>query len=425
LGFLAVVVSVCASPTLPASPPIGVATASEEDAAWAAMNRALRGTFHASTTEGHRITASYRAVSKGSALVETFTTASGTETLTVFHRDRAGLMLTHYCGQGNQARLRATSATPDKVVFELVDATNVKARQGVIQRLVLTLRDGAFDQESVYLEDGKREATTLHFRKTAPLYEEVANVDGEIRVRSLGHDAWLATHEPFHASNVLVVKMPDGAVVFCSSPFDTVGTRALVTWVQSMLRPSRMVAINTHFHMDGTGGNEAYRAMGVTTYGSDLTQKLLAEKGMNVKDGAAEDFEGTKRRRLLDTRVMAADKTFPAADGLSIAFGGEMVNVIYPGPAHAPDNVLVFFPARGLLFGGCMIKASHSIGYIGHADLHRWEAAVDVARALHPEMVIPGHGPAGGPELFDLTVDVVRSARVTARAARVSGEADP
>jgi metallo-beta-lactamase class B len=396
----------CAAPRRVAS--TGAAR-SDYDAAWTAMNENLHGTFHA-TVEGRAITASYRTVSKGSALVETFTTASGAETLTVFHRDRDGLMLTHYCGQGNQARLKATVATPDKVIFELEGATNVKAGQGVMQKLVLTFRDGGFDQESVYLEDGKREATTLHFADAAH-QEEVAVIEGELRVKRVARDAWLATHEPFHASNILVVKMPDGTVVFCSSPFDTVSTRALVRWVEASLHPAKMIAINTHFHLDGTGGNDAYRASGVTTYASDLTQKLLAEKGLAVQRGAADEFEGEKRRRILETRIAPAEKTFPAADGLSFSFGGEMVNVVYPGPAHAPDNVLVFFPARRLLFGGCMIKSSRSIGYIGHADLGHWEAAVDVARALHPDVVVPGHGSLGGTELFDRTVDVVRGAR--------------
>lgn len=50
---------------------------------------------------------SYRSVSNGSALVETFTSSSGKETLSVYHHDGPALMLTHYCAQGNQVRLRA------------------------------------------------------------------------------------------------------------------------------------------------------------------------------------------------------------------------------------------------------------------------------------------------------------------------------
>jgi hypothetical protein len=57
-----------------------------------------------------------------------------------------------------------------------------------------------------------------------------------------------------------------------------------------------------------------------------------------------------------------------------------------------------------------MIKSSRSIGYVGHADLAHWEEAVEIARGLGPRVVVPGHGAPSGPELFDLTISVVREA---------------
>jgi glyoxylase-like metal-dependent hydrolase (beta-lactamase superfamily II) len=110
-------------------------------------------------------------------------------------------------------------------------------------------------------------------------------------------------------------------------------------------------------------------------------------------------------------KLFAAEKTFPESEGLTLTFGGEEVRIVYPGAAHSPDNLLVFFPSRHLLFGGCMVKSSRSIGYIGHADLDHWEAAIDVARDLDARIVVPGHGPVSGPDLFDLTVSGVRAAR--------------
>jgi hypothetical protein len=49
-------------------------------------------------------------------------------------------------------------------VVHFLDATNVAAGQGVMQKLVFTLRPDSFDQESVYREStGAMEKTTLHF----------------------------------------------------------------------------------------------------------------------------------------------------------------------------------------------------------------------------------------------------------------------
>src|SRR5687767_14398343 len=119
---------------------------------WAEMQRQLVGKWHATAGNNRSISVSYRVVSNGSALVETFVSASGKETISVYHRDGRALMLTHYCAQGNQARLKATEATREKVTFALLDATNVTDEQGVMQKLTFVFREDAFDQESVYAD---------------------------------------------------------------------------------------------------------------------------------------------------------------------------------------------------------------------------------------------------------------------------------
>jgi glyoxylase-like metal-dependent hydrolase (beta-lactamase superfamily II) len=107
-------------------------------------------------------------------------------------------------------------------------------------------------------------------------------------------------------------------------------------------------------------------------------------------------------------RIVPAARTFDARRGISFSFGGERVQVLHPGPAHSPDNVVVHFPARRLLFGGCMIKTGRSIGYTGAADLAAWEKSVKNLEPLRPALVVPGHGPPGGPALFQNTITVVR-----------------
>ncbi|RYG67240.1 metallo-beta-lactamase, partial [bacterium] len=235
--------------------------------------------------------------------------------------------------------------------------------------------------------------------------------DAELEVHRLSDTAFVVTNVPFFASNVLVVRMPDGAVVLCSSPMETQSTRALLAWIRAKLRPARIIALNTHFHFDGTGGNEAYREAGVVTYASDMTQALLAQRGRAMKTELARDLDDAKMRARIETLVVVpADHTFPAHDGMRLSFGGEEVRVIYPGPAHSADNVVVHFPARALLFGGCMVKGTHAIGNIGGADLAHWVASVESVRGLGARTIVPGHGPVGGPELIDLTVSVVREA---------------
>jgi|GEM_PF-851897 len=141
--------------------------ASETDAAWAELQRGLVGRWRATTADNRTYALTYRLVSNGTALVETFVSGtSGKETLSVYHRDGATLMLTHYCAQGNQARLKAVVATRERVVFTFLDATNVATDQDVMQQLTIALRPDGFDQVAVYrMPNGALDTMTLRFAR--------------------------------------------------------------------------------------------------------------------------------------------------------------------------------------------------------------------------------------------------------------------
>jgi len=162
--FVLALAGACAAPKTPST------WTEDTDAGWTAMQRGLVGTFTTTTAENRRITVSYRLVSKDSALLETFTSSSGKETISVYHRDGKMLLATHYCAQGNQPRLRATEASSQRVVFAYADATDVGGDESVMEKLAFVFTPDGFDQESVYkAPDNTRETTKLHFVREAPL----------------------------------------------------------------------------------------------------------------------------------------------------------------------------------------------------------------------------------------------------------------
>jgi hypothetical protein len=111
---------------------------------------------------------SFRLVANESVLVQTFVTASGSETLTLFHLDAGRLLATHYCAQGNQPRLALDPAsTGARMSFRFVDATNLRAPSTAhLVRLELLLEAGdRYTEVETYEEAGKPEVTTLKFRR--------------------------------------------------------------------------------------------------------------------------------------------------------------------------------------------------------------------------------------------------------------------
>jgi len=112
--------------------------------------------------------------------------------------------------------------------------------------------------------------------------------------------------------------------------------------------------------------------------------------------------------RFAETAIGAPTETFPLAEGRMFSFGGERVKVVHPGPAHTDDNVVVFFPDRGVLFGGCMVIGMDAVGYTGDADLPRWPDAIRRLQRLNAQHVVPGHGTRFSPAVLDHTLPASR-----------------
>lgn len=128
----------------------------------------LIGDWEAKTEKGAVIRINYRLVAADSVLVQTYTTPSGRQTLTVFHRDGANLLATHYCAQGNQPRLRLDGASTDKsLAFQFLDATNLPdAQASHLHRLAVDLVDADhIVQTETYTADGKDDVGVLRFAR--------------------------------------------------------------------------------------------------------------------------------------------------------------------------------------------------------------------------------------------------------------------
>ena len=132
---------------------------------WARL-RTLVGTWErtdASTAAQKAFRIRYRLISADTALVEEFGDPAKQVTQTVFHVDGTRLLATHYCAQGNQPRLLLRVDVPDTLVFEFLDATNLRsASDSHLVRLTFRWRDADhLVREEVYATSGREEVGTL------------------------------------------------------------------------------------------------------------------------------------------------------------------------------------------------------------------------------------------------------------------------
>ncbi len=124
--------------------------------------KSLAGTWKGKDESGNPVTATYKVVSAGSAIMETLDMGKEEDAMiTMYHPDGDVLMLTHYCSMGNQPRMKAASLSKDgkTLNFDYVDATNLATPdQNRMHGLKVTFKDqDHFSQEWTMLMDGKSE----------------------------------------------------------------------------------------------------------------------------------------------------------------------------------------------------------------------------------------------------------------------------
>jgi hypothetical protein len=89
--------------------------------------KALEGTWSASGLDGNSapdLRIRYETTAGGNAVVETLFIDTPHEMRTVFYKDGADLVLTHYCASGNHPRMRARPIEGDKIAFAFDGANN-------------------------------------------------------------------------------------------------------------------------------------------------------------------------------------------------------------------------------------------------------------------------------------------------------------
>jgi hypothetical protein len=120
--------------------------------------KSLEGTWEGKNSRGQVLKVSFRSTSGGSALLSEIHGMDAEDMVSMIHLDGDRLLMTHYCGAGNQPRMKATLAPDGKsVVFDFVDATNLpNSDAGHMQHVVFAMPDaGHHTEEWTFLDHGK------------------------------------------------------------------------------------------------------------------------------------------------------------------------------------------------------------------------------------------------------------------------------
>jgi len=175
--------------------------------------------------------------------------------------------------------------------------------------------------------------------------------------------------KPFPANGMYLVTN-EGVIMF-DTPWDTTQFQPLLDSIKIRHNKNVIMSIATHFHDDRTGGLEYYSRRGIKTYTTKRTDELSQKRGM-------------KRAEFLidkDTVFKVGQYTF---------------QTYFPGPGHAPDNIVIWFDKEHILYGGCLIKSAkdRDLGNLADANVKEYATTIEnvKAKCKKPQFIIPGHG---------------------------------
>ncbi len=189
------------------------------------------------------------------------------------------------------------------------------------------------------------------------------------------------------AANAGIVIGRDGVLVVDTLISAKEGERFLADIRKVTDKPIQYV-VNTHTHLDHAFGNCVFEKQGATIISHEADRRSLEKNGAATLKNAG-NF-GLTPEQMAGTEIVYPTVTF---DGrLTIDLGGETVELIHFAPSHTEGSVVVYLPAKKLLFAGDILFTDFH-PYLADGDIPGWTKTLDDLLAMDLERIVPGHGP--------------------------------
>jgi glyoxylase-like metal-dependent hydrolase (beta-lactamase superfamily II) len=214
-------------------------------------------------------------------------------------------------------------------------------------------------------------------------------------------------------SNAGFVVTPAGVVVI-----DALGSpvlaRELIAEIKRVSGMPVTHVIVTHYHADHIYGLQEFKRAGA---------RIIAQKDGReyLNSDTAQSRLAASRKDLAPwiddgTQLVPADEWI--AGPRELVVGGVRFLLQPVGPAHTPEDLVVFLPSEKVLFAGDVVFRGR-VPYVGQADSRHWIDALNTLLAFDAAVVVPGHGPTStaAREDMELTRDYLSYLRETMRRA--------
>ncbi len=203
----------------------------------------------------------------------------------------------------------------------------------------------------------------------------------------------------------------DGGSLLVDTLFDLRLTAEMLEQMRDVIPGGAPIAsvVNTHANGDHCYGNALLgdaEIIATARCAEEMLQLPPAAMAAVLQSADSLGAAGRFVQRIFspfsfdDIPLAPPTRTF---DGqLDLLVGGRPVTLLEVGPAHTAGDAVVHLADDGIVFtGDILFHGGHPIVWAG--PVANWIAACDRVLALHPRVVVPGHGPLAAPgALVDL-----------------------
>ncbi|WP_372636844.1 subclass B1 metallo-beta-lactamase [Alcanivorax jadensis] len=236
-----------------------------------------------------------------------------------------------------------------------------------------------------------------------PLQAEEIRLSDDLQVYPLTehtwvHRSWEVIQGQRYASNGLII-IEDNTLTLIDTAWGDAPTALLLDWMEQRFGKAPDLAILTHSHDDRMGGASTLAARGIPAWAHPATLDI------------ARNDPGT----FYDPDIPLPRTIEAFTEQSRIKFAN--LELYYPGPAHSPDNIIVWYGRDEVLIGGCAVKggSATAIGYVEGSNANHWPVAMENVLTHYSEasIVVPGHGDIGDASLLTHTRDLARQGLAT------------
>ena len=189
-------------------------------------------------------------------------------------------------------------------------------------------------------------------------------------------------------------------------------TRAFLDTVGGVTRLPVRTLVNTHHHPDHTAGNGLFT--GATIVAHDNAREEMRKLGVPRNTGIWTDIE------FGDLRLALPFLTF--ADRLTLWADELRCELLFAGqPAHTTNDIVAWIPERSVLFSGDLLFNGGTPFLLSGSVLGAIDVLEKFLKPLGARTIVPGHGPATGPEIIDEVLGYLYFVKDVAERGRAAG----